>query len=161
MSKILFLDFDGVVNTPQWYVNTAGEYVVNYTHKGVYHIVNNYQACQWVSAFCLRNDYQIVVSSSWRIHNGCKAALYNGGLRKEVQIVGETPVLGSRRNGRGYEIDEWLKAHPEVTDYIILDDEDDFLLKQKRHLILCTQDGFLGEEFDKANRLVRRGKTRR
>lgn len=158
MSKILFLDFDGVVNTPQWYTNYAGEYVCTYTNQGDCHVVNNYQACQWVSEFCMRNGYKIVITSSWRLHRGgCKAALYNGGLRPEVEVLGETAVLNQRR---GDEIDLWLRTHPDVEEYIIFDDEDDFLYKQKSHLIKCTQNGFLANEFDKAQIMVKRGKTK-
>lgn len=36
---------------------------------------------------------------------------------------------------RGAEIDGWLKEHPEVTNYVIIDDRTDFTDKQKDHFV--------------------------
>ena len=36
---------------------------------------------------------------------------------------------------RGAEIDGWLKEHPEVTNYVIIDDRTDFTDKQKEHFV--------------------------
>jgi len=36
---------------------------------------------------------------------------------------------------RGVEIDRWLWEHQDVTNYVILDDDPDMLLSQKKHFI--------------------------
>ena len=36
---------------------------------------------------------------------------------------------------RGVEIDRWLWEHQDVTNYVILDDDSDMLLSQKKHFI--------------------------
>lgn len=37
--------------------------------------------------------------------------------------------------GYGVEIDRWLWEHEDVTNYVILDDDSDMLLSQKKHII--------------------------
>ena len=61
-SRVLFLDYDGVVNTLMW--NDKGTRVSYNFPKD--NKVNNFQAVQWVSEFCLKCKYDIVVTSSWR-----------------------------------------------------------------------------------------------
>ena len=36
---------------------------------------------------------------------------------------------------RGAEIDGWLKEHPEVVNYVIIDDRTDFTDEQKEHFV--------------------------
>lgn len=36
---------------------------------------------------------------------------------------------------RGVEIEQWLSEHKDVTNYVILDDDSDMLLSQKKHFI--------------------------
>lgn len=36
---------------------------------------------------------------------------------------------------RGYEIEEWLNKHPEVENYVILDDDDDMLDSQLNNFV--------------------------
>lgn len=48
MSKVIFLDYDGVVNTPMW--DTDGKHC-SYAHPGD-NKVNNFQAVQWLSEAC-------------------------------------------------------------------------------------------------------------
>lgn len=38
-------------------------------------------------------------------------------------------------NSRGSEIDEWLQMHPEVTNYVIIDDRTDFTENQQPHFV--------------------------
>ena len=97
---------------------------------------------------------KIVLSSTWRYDrdddkfNGdfleLQEAFHNVGL----SFYDYTPIdaLGIRR---GMEIKAWLGAHPEVTNYIILDDElYDFAERGLLHRLVKTEfcDGGLTEE---------------
>ena len=63
-NRVLFLDYDGVVNTPMW--NEKGTICrYNMPKDGK---VNNFQAVQWISEFCQKFHFQIVVTSTWRTH---------------------------------------------------------------------------------------------
>ena len=128
-SRVIFLDYDGVVNTFMW--NEQGrEASYNYPMDNK---VNNFQAVQWLSEFCLKYEFDIVVTSSWRIEENYKDCLINGGLRKGIEILGRTKSIEGKT--RGDEINDYLSEHPEVEDYIILDDINDFLPEQQNHFI--------------------------
>lgn len=66
--------------------------------------------------------------------------MVNGGLRPGINIRGRTPWLDSRC--RGEEIKAYLNEHPEIDEYIIVDDEDDLLPEQRQKFI--QTDGYVG-----------------
>lgn len=144
--KILFLDYDGVVNTPMW--DEKGErcsYNFPFHNK-----VNNYQAVQWISEFCQKFGFSIVVTSTWRIDDNYKECLINGGLRDGVEILGRTDDLyrSGEKHSRGEEIQKWLNEHPECEYYLIVDDDSDILPEQKNNFVKTdTLIGFTMREY--------------
>lgn len=144
--KVVFLDYDGVVNVPMWNEEgTRCEYAWPKDNK-----VNCFQACQWVSEFCQKFGYKIVVTSTWRSHDNYIDCLYNGGLRKNIEVIGKTPHL--HKGTRTDEIKMWLNEHPEVDDYIIFDDDIIEGLEHKQ--ILCGCYGFDGDKYEEAMKLI-------
>lgn len=146
--NVLFLDYDGVVNTPMW--DGAGKRCTFNFPKD--NKVNNFQCVQWVSEFCQKYNYKIVVSSTWRMDENYKECLINGGLRENIEIIGATPVLKSA--SRSDEILEFLIHNDDITDYMIFDDEriDDYFIN---HFVHCDPNrGFGIEEFYEAERLI-------
>lgn len=144
--RVIFLDYDGVVNTPMWDEN--GEHCrFNFPQDNK---VNNFQCVQWVSEFCQKYRYDIVVSSTWRFDENYKECLVNGGLRAGINIIGKTCDLPNQT--RGDEIKQYLSEHPEITDFLIFDDEAD-MGDLADHLIECNTDiGFGMAEFFQAQR---------
>lgn len=148
--NVMFLDIDGVVNTPML-VNNNGKLIsrYNFPEDGK---VNNWQACQWVSKFCRERGYSIVVSSSWRTDGlgVCKKCLYAGGIGEDIPIIGSTPVLHVER---GHEIQKWLDVQEangvKVKRYLIVDDEDGTISKEQTdRLVQCRSDvGFMLYDF--------------
>lgn len=113
--------------------------------------VNHFQAVQWISEFCLEYDYKIVVSSTWRMDDNYKECLINGGLREGIEILGRTKRLGLMR---GEEIDIYLRDHPEIDGYIIIDDDYDFLKHQHDRVVETRGDvGFMEYDYYKACRI--------
>ena len=107
--KVIFLDYDGVVNTAMWNDNgTKCKYNFPKDNK-----VNNFQAVQWISEFCQKCGYDIVVSSSWRTDSNYKECLVNGGLRDGIKILGKTPDFCGYQS-RGAEIEYYIETHPEI-----------------------------------------------
>lgn len=145
--NVIFLDYDGVVNIPMWNEDgTRCRYNFPDDNK-----VNHFQAVQWISEFCLKYDYKIVVSSTWRMDKNYKECLINGGLREGVEILGKTKILNSTR---GHEIDVYLEEHPEITGYIIIDDCDDFTKEQHDRFVETRDDvGFMEHDYNKARRI--------
>lgn len=145
--NVVFLDYDGVVNTPMWNEDgTKCRYNFPDNNK-----VNNFQAVQWVSEFCQKYDYSIIVSSSWRTEENYKECLINGGLRDGIEILGKTKALGMKR---GKEINIYLRDHPEITGYIIIDDIDEFSKFQQKRFVRTREDvGFSKYDYYKACRI--------
>ena len=145
--NVVFLDYDGVVNTPMW-DNDGKHCRFNFPSDNK---VNNFQCVQWLSEFCEKFNYCIVVTSTWRMDENYIDCLKNGGLRDGIEIVGKTPVINGAH--RGAEIRAFLDAHHEITNFIIIDDEDD-MDDLVDHLILCdTNTGFGCSKFFEAREL--------
>ena len=142
MEKYIFLDFDGVINTPK------GKFGKN--------AVTN------LRRLLERTDAKVVISSTWRL----QGMEYIQQLWQEYQLPGEvidlTPSCNSTNFSnvdgqeewqglhgcKGLEIAEWLRLNAkEPYQYIILDDEEDFLFSQREHLVKV--EGSKG--FDKAD----------
>ena len=143
-TRICFVDYDGVVNTPMW--NTEGTVCsYGFPKQGK---VNNFQAVQWLSEACQKFGYDIVVTSTWRLEDNYKECLINGGLRKGIEVLGRTDRI--RGVPRGTEIKKYIDAHPEIQYYVIVDDESDMLPEQMSHLIITNGDtGFNLSDFKK------------
>lgn len=140
--KVVFLDFDGVVNIP------SGDFIKDHPIITCGHTaedeLNDTVGMGLVNALCLENNAEIVVSSSWRTAGleKMRNLLYRSGLDKRIKVQGCTPFGISFSGMRGKEIRAYLKDRKEITDYVILDDDSDFLDEQKPHLVKC--DGYYG-----------------
>ena len=147
-TRVIFLDYDGVVNTPMW--NDKGtKCTYSFPKEGK---VNNFQAVQWISECCQKFHYDIVVTSTWRCSPNYKDCLINGGLRPGIEILGRTEDLWhpDHDSCRGDEIAKYLSDHPEINYYMIIDDEDDMLPEQKDHFIQTNGDvGFNIADFQR------------
>jgi hypothetical protein len=141
-SRLCFLDYDGVVNTPMW--NAEGTVCsYGFAKEGK---VNNFQAVQWLSEACQKFGYDIVVTSTWRLWDNYKECLINGGLRKGIEVLGRTPRFSGLP--RCAEIKAYIEEHPEIQYYVIVDDEADMLTEQMGHFIMTNGDtGFNLSEF--------------
>lgn len=155
--KIIFLDFDGVLNSAQsaqfWHSRRDQTQWENNMYRDWPGTLREYIAME----FCpisLGNveelvkrvpGVKIVVSSTWRLGETPET------LKKILspsKIVGDaiidvTPAF--RDAERGEEIKAWLDKHPEVTNYVIIDDDDDMLESQKNNFV--NTDNYLGFMF--------------
>ena len=130
MEKYIFLDFDGVINTPKGKFDKKVE-------ANLIHLVE-------------RSDAKIIISSTWRL----QSMEYIQQLWQEYHLPGEVIGLTPSCNSinfsnvdgqeewqglhgcKGLEIAEWLRLNAkEPYRYIILDDEEDFLFSQREHLV--------------------------
>ena len=150
--NILFLDIDGVINTPMWKENQGKVLrpTFNFPKHGK---ANNWQACQWVSQFCMQFGYSIVVSSTWRIDmsiDQLRDLLYNSGINKKIAIIGKTPYIKGQM--RGYEIEKWIMLHSNLihlNKFLIFDDDADMVHPELMDRLVQTRlgAGFMEEEF--------------
>lgn len=120
--KILFLDIDGVLNSEVYFKSASHPDSISskFDPNGVELIK------KLVEEFSLR----IVISSTWRY--GATDRLMHE--LKSAELIGYlyhewfTPVIHPAH--RGAEIKLWLELHSEVTDYIIIDDDENILEEQ-------------------------------
>ena len=121
--KVCFLDFDGVFTlTHTCYL--LGGYV-------------DHTAVQILNKFLVDNEFKIVISSTWRkgssaleLSSYLNLSGFNSGL-----LFYDDFKTKSLSGFRGEEIAEWLSRHPEVQNYIIVDDDDDMLPDQLGNFI--------------------------
>lgn len=147
--NVIFLDYDGVVNNIIWDPEKGR---ADYSHPFMGK-VNNWQAVQWLSEFCQKHNYKIVVTSTWRLNPNYKECLIAGGLRDGVEILG---CVGTRLDSRGDEIMAYLRQHPGIEKWLVLDDEDcsERHPEIAEHQVLClTNGGFNLEEYQLAQKL--------
>ena len=118
---IVFLDFDGVLNSTTWYgvvwdSVVMGEGDLPPGCDKDFDPENVRAVAQLIRAL----DADVVVSSSWRHLPEVPDRLVKVGLPRPVGITPDDP-----ERIRGKEIAAWLALHPEVEDYLILDDDVD------------------------------------
>lgn len=158
MKNIVFLDYDGVVNRKMWEF-LDGKWVCRfgYPEDGK---VNDAQAVQWVSEFCEKYEYDIVVTSTWRKYPEWEQCLRAAGLREGIRIVGATALPPQ---DRAKEISDYLAQHKDIESYLVFDNDESLLKNNETdsledgllfeapgvhsdHLVLCDEQHGFGEK---------------
>lgn len=125
--KVIFLDFDGVLNSQSSFIYEDNRRKVH-KEQGVKGRVSETLSNECAAVFQeLLNQFpevKIVVSSTWRIIFSLEQLRIK---LNEYHVDGSRIIdkTGRRHDAdRGLEIQDWLDAHPEVTHYIVIDDND-------------------------------------
>lgn len=153
--NVIFLDFDGVINNS----SEIDDYIffpivdINGRKEGLVFSAANIQPIKLLMNFIVKNDIYLVVSSSWRIlfrdqdlDRAFKEFLGYSYLNRKL-IIGSTLSSG-KFISRGEEIEDYIENN-DVQDYMIIDDIDDFLDRQKKHVILTNgTEGFKMENYE-------------
>lgn len=140
--RILFLDFDGVLNSTGWAVRTQ--------QKGVWGIDRD--TIPALQRILDATGCEIVVSSTWRLFHSLaelRRKLRLAGLRDPIPIIDRTPTL--REGFRGAEVEAWRSLICFQGPYVILDDDSDFYPEQP----LIKTNGDVGLTFADASRAIR------
>jgi hypothetical protein len=167
--SVVFLDIDGVLNhcdTRSDVLPSAGEPLP---------IPIAPECMQRLNRLIAETSAKIVISSSWRTFacwQDLGPALVRHGLIAEV--IGETPDLPNdkvwlanwqlrrgeaftfERLERGWEIAEWIAAHPEVTAFVILDDCSDMDVLKPWLVLTHPNDGLDDPDVERAKWLLDR-----
>lgn len=123
--RAIMLDFDGVLNSVQSFIYNNRQNLLGLTN-----VPTHESFCPIASSnlqYILEElpDVQVVISSTWRKYKTIHAIqkMFETNHILPDRIVGMTPVLES--GYRGDEIHAYLKDHPEITDFVIIDDDSD------------------------------------
>lgn len=166
MKKVIFLDFDGVLNTEKYQAKlhvdkkrSFDQYGPLFDPEAVYNLRRILESIP---------DAIIVISSSWKLEGlqrmrdmwrfrNLPGSVYDvtpDYMSPEWQIDPELADDYSILVGRGNEVRQWLKENaPEGCRYVIFDDLPDFLPEQNGHLI--TTSPYIGLSEDDANLAIR------
>jgi hypothetical protein len=126
--KVLFLDFDGVINPLTFHHSTHGF---------------SPSACANVQSVLTKDpNVRIVVSSSWRRWGLTKLReiLKENGIDSTKVIDVTEEEGGWMPENRAKQIKSWLKEHPEVKDFAVLDDYP--MPKLDKNYVKCN--GYVG-----------------
>ena len=147
--KVIFLDIDGVLNSEKFWEDQTQSF--RYTAalkqgktKDQVRVIANIDpdTVAWVNYIVAMTNAEIVISSTWRSDWNIPYLLRYAGIVKP--IYGITPFSKDRH--RGTEIKEWLDDHPEVTHYVIIDDDSDMLNEQLNNFVQTGWEEGLNEE---------------
>jgi hypothetical protein len=127
--KVIFLDFDGVICTAR------AEWGLNPDFRGALIKMLDPIGIGFLNRLVELTGCAVVVSSTWRLgrtveelQNILSDAGFNG------KVIGKT-IWMKEPHCRGNEIDDYLHKHPEIKDYVIIDDDWDFLPYQFRNFV--------------------------
>jgi hypothetical protein len=165
--KIVFLDFDGVLNSHRFFLEERA--------RGVKDVTSHLDraAVARLNLLCQRGEASVVISSSWRIGrtlSQLKDVLGEAGFTGTV--IDATPAYGYTNSassmqaeaksivlayGRGLEIDGWLASSShDVTAFVALDDDSDMAPHTDRHVKTSFDEGLLDWHVDRALQVLLR-----
>jgi len=141
VTAVLFLDIDGVLNSDRFrFAQPWGVREVDMFDPA---------AVATLNAITRRWQLKLVISSSWRVMPDLEAILRAKGI--EAEIIGLTPHA---EGPRGFEIAEWLVGHPEITSFVILDDDAD-MGELTDHLVRTDhRHGLVPEDVERVARVL-------
>lgn len=151
--NIIFLDIDGVIQSPRYCVAIDETGFLSAFEPAAMHFVR---------MLIKDAEAKIVISSSWRIGEGNPRhlkQLFRCCGFKDIALAFHddwNTIQLRHPMKRGAEIAEWLARHPEVENYLILDDDSDMLDEQSEHFVkTCHKNGFLLEHYDRAREILK------
>lgn len=152
--KVIFLDIDGVLNHEQFYIKRTESPKTGTDEFQSYPLSEfDPESVANLNYITEQTGAKLIISSSWRFDPDILNILKAVGITGEV--IGCTPDLSSVYNTtlcRGKEIDIVLNKRPEITRYVILDDDSDIEPHQMPYFIKTDAyyDGLNRELADKA-----------
>lgn len=151
--KAIFLDIDGVLNNIQHitllYEELLGEKQYVQLRRELGAMPFDYRSCKLLQDLIKHTNADIILSSTWRLNDKNIQIIegYTG-----IQIKDKTPGLSC---SRGIEINTYLNEHPEITNYVIIDDDTDMMAEQASHFVKCnTNTGFTQKEYEEALKIL-------
>ena len=128
---VIFLDFDGVLNTEQYQAQLAVE---RKPTKNTWGPLFDPQSVENLQRIIDATDAAIVVSSSWRYAHSLASLRMMWKVRALPGEILDTLACGATYISRGEEIECWLERN-ERPDYVIIDDLDDFSPAQRDYYV--------------------------
>lgn len=150
-NKYIFLDFDGVLNTGNYYRDLK---INGRPMTDNYGVLFDTSCVSHLNHMIETTKAKIIVISSWRFFYSMeqlKEMWKNRGLNDELQDITSTNLILSpeEQHTKGIEIKAWFSSKDldqQHTSYVIIDDENLFLDSQQSHLVLTNPDTGITKE---------------
>lgn len=154
--KIIFLDFDGVLNSVQdsiMYRRLGGDFGMKMSPLACSNI-------QWL--LDQDKDVKIVISSTWRVLHTLSElkiilSVNNVDGNRVIGVTPDREVDLIEGMSRGSQIKRWLNDNQDknITHYCIIDDDNDMLIEQQDNFVHTTfLTGFMMGDAIKAAKLL-------
>ena len=136
---VLFLDVDGVLNGDRTFLRRSGSKM-------------DWEKVKRLNRILSATGANVVLSTAWRAWgvDYVRDYLVRAGFKFPGRIIDKTCDLALAP--RGWEIYSWLREHPEVKRFAIVDDWDEMEWMKPRHV---HTDGAIGMTDADADRLIR------
>lgn len=116
MTKVIFLDIDGVLN-----ILSDSYYTTRFREDGAIKHIEEHLTSR-LSWLLNKTRASIVISSSWRLSmNDLQEQMEKEGFEMWDRVIGRTSI--SKFENRGEEIEDWISKHPEIKNFVVIDDE--------------------------------------
>lgn len=146
--KLIFLDIHGVLmhyDKP----NSDKPYYEGYRYQP--------RSIRLLRDLCAETGAEVVLSSSHRALGSLVINFMNA-IRKhlEIKVIGCTDVNNRTRGEQIIDYINWYEHQiGKITNYVILDDDNDFTPNQQQHLVLSDmQNGFTEDHYLKARAIL-------
>lgn len=152
--KIVFLDFDGVLNSHWYMLEFPREWNSGMAVEGQI----DPESIELVNKIVEATGAVVVISSAWRLIRPVEqltTMLKNKGFKGEV--IGITPDLAHLDKRRGDEIQEWIGTSPlkdQIESFVILDDNSDMVHLTDRLVLTGYTVGIEEHHVEKAIKIL-------
>ena len=152
--QIIFLDIDGVMNSHQWLEQQPPFSLREHPERAI-----DPAAVQHLNHLTDKTGAQIVVTSTWRLKwsvHRLRKIFVNSDIRGALLDVTEVLTVAASMHHkmhvdpRAQEIFNWLQHHPEVTQYVVLDDLLNLGELRDRHVIVDAAIGLTHKNISEA-----------
>lgn len=153
--KVIFLDIDGVLNHESYYHWRYDQIVQNHKIFSYPYSEFSPDSVKQLNRILKETGAEIILSSTWRFDkmDYLQNLFKEVGIEKPIRDI--TPDLYNVFNShccRGKEIEKFLNEHPEISKYVILDDDNDMEDYQRPFFVRTNAyaDGLNEERANKA-----------
>lgn len=151
--KIIFLDIDGVLNSHAWLEQQPPFSLREHPERAI-----DPDAVQRLNHLTERTGARLVVTSTWRLKWGIRALrqiFVNADIRGTLLDVTEVFIIArathrALADPREQEILMWLRQHPEVTHYVVLDDLANLGVLRDRQVLVDAASGLTMDNINEA-----------
>lgn len=147
--KVVFLDVDGVLNS-----DAFADYMLSEKNFDIFREDTlDPRAIVQLKKIIEATGAKIVLSSSWRYEEETRNAVRRQLQEKGLDFVDTTTLQTDITLSRGKEIDLYLREHPEIEEYVILDD--DYADSMPHHVKTTFKYGLTREKAEEAIKILK------